>query len=202
MVMSGQDAAHPPEGSGIQAAFRLNPCHPPWHQVGDPRVSEPAELDPERFAADDRFVRALLRRFVADPNAVDDLAQETWLAVLRQAATGGFLGRAWLSTVARNFALQSMRGDQRRLSREASVARADSFEPDGELPCDAEMRRRMLAAVESLDERYRSVVRLRFFDDLMPCEIADRLELPVETVRTRLKRGLAHVRRALTRRRA
>jgi len=55
-------------------------------------VSAPGDLDPERFAADDRFVRALLRRFVADPNAVDDLAQETWLAVLRQAASGGFLG--------------------------------------------------------------------------------------------------------------
>lgn len=164
-------------------------------------MSEPDELDPERFAADDRFVRALLRRFVADPNAIDDLAQETWLAVLRQAATGGFLGRAWLSTVARNFALQSLRGEQRRIQREAWAAQAGASERDGEVRCDAEMRGRMLAAVESLDERYRGVVRLRYFEDLMPCEIAERLGLPVETVRTRLKRGLARVHRAMTKRR-
>lgn len=164
-------------------------------------MSEPDELDPERFAADDRFVRALLRRFVADPNAVDDLAQETWLAVIRQAATGGFLGRAWLSTVARNFALQSLRGEQRRLAREAWAAQDGEREAEGEASCDAETRDRILAAVGALGERYRTVVRLRYFEDLMPCEIAKRLELPVETVRTRLKRGLAQVHRGLTRRR-
>ena len=162
-------------------------------------MSEPDELDPERFAADDRFVRALLRRFVADPNAVDDLAQETWLAVLKQAATGGFLGRAWLSTVARNFALQTLRGNQRRIARESRAAR-DELEPEEDARCDAETRGRVLAAVEQLDEPYRGVLRLRYYEDLMPCEIADRTGLPVETVRTRLKRGLARVHRELMRR--
>ena len=164
-------------------------------------MSESADLDPERFAADDRFVRALLRRFVSDPNAVDDLAQETWMAVLRQAASGGFLGRAWLSTVARNFALQTLRGDQRRLVREARAAQDGAVEVDGEVRCDEELRGRVLAAVEALEDRYREVVRLRYFEDLLPCQIADRMGLPVETVRTRLKRGLAQVRGALTRRR-
>ena len=164
-------------------------------------MSESADLDPERFAADDRFVRALLRRFVSDPNAVDDLAQETWMAVLRQAASGGFLGRAWLSTVARNFALQSLRGDQRRLVRQARAAQDGAVEADGEVRCDEELRGRVLAAVEALEDRYREVVRLRYFEDLLPCQIADRMGLPVETVRTRLKRGLAQVRGALTRRR-
>jgi RNA polymerase sigma-70 factor (ECF subfamily) len=165
-------------------------------------VSESADLDPERFAADDRFVRALLRRFVSDPNAVDDLAQETWMAVLRQAASGGFLGRAWLSTVARNFALQTLRGDQRRLVREARAAQDGTVEADGEVRCDEELRGRVLAAVEALEDRYREVVRLRYFEDLLPCQIADRMGLPVETVRTRLKRGLAQVRGGLIRRRA
>ena len=145
-------------------------------------------------------MRALLRRFVADPNAVDDLAQETWLAVLRQAASGGFLGRAWLCTVARNFALQTLRGDQRRLVRETRAAQDAAFEADGEVRCDAPMRARVLAAVDALDDRYREVVRLRFFGDLLPCEIAERLRLPVETVRTRLKRGLAQVHRGLMKR--
>lgn len=145
-------------------------------------------------------MRALLRRFVADPNAVDDLAQETWLAVLRQAASGGFLGRAWLSTVARNFALQTLRGDQRRLLRETRAAQDVDCGADDEVRCDEPMRSRVLAAVEALDDRYREVVRLRYFEDLLPCEIAERMRLPVETVRTRLKRGLAQVHRGLMRR--
>ena len=111
---------------------------------------ESGELDPARFAADDRFVRAILRRFVGDPNAVDDLAQETWLAVIRQAASGGFLGGAWLSTVAENFALQTLRGDERRRVRESRAAQDFEVEADGE-------------------------------------------DLPVETVRTRLKRALVEV---------
>jgi RNA polymerase sigma-70 factor, ECF subfamily len=161
---------------------------------------ESGELDPERFAADDRFVRAILRRFVADPNAVDDLAQETWLAVLRQAASGGFLGRAWLSTVAKNFALQTLRGDERRRVRESRAAEGFGAVEDGEIRCDAETRARVLACVEGLKESYREVVRLRYFEDLTPCAIAERLCLPVETVRTRLKRALLQVHRALSKR--
>lgn len=161
-------------------------------------MTDPADLDPQRFAADDRFVRALLRRFLADPNVIDDMAQETWLAVLRQAA-GGPRSRAWLSTVARNFALQTLRGNQRRLVREATVARSLEIDPDGEVRYDAELRGRVLAAVAELDERYREVVRLRYFEDRMPTEIAESMRLPVETVRTRLKRALAQVHRSLTR---
>jgi RNA polymerase sigma-70 factor (ECF subfamily) len=59
---------------------------------------------------------------------------------------------------------------------------------------------RVLQAVAQLDEHYREVVHLRFFEDLLPAEIATRLSLPVETVRTRVKRGLAQVQRALVRR--
>jgi RNA polymerase sigma-70 factor (ECF subfamily) len=163
-------------------------------------VTDAPDPDPERFAADDRFVRALLRRFVSDPNVIDDLAQETWLAALKQAGGGGFLGRAWLSTVARNFALQTLRGNQRRLLRESIVAKGIVVEPSGEVRCDAELRARVLSAVAELDDRYCEVVRLRFFEDQMPSEIAERMQLPVETVRTRLKRGLAQIHRALMRR--
>ena len=58
---------------------------------------------------------------------------------------------------------------------------------------DAELRQRVLAAVEALHEPYRTVVRLRSYDDLAPTEIAARLRVPHETVRTQLKRGLQAV---------
>jgi RNA polymerase sigma-70 factor (ECF subfamily) len=148
-------------------------------------------LDMERLAEQDRRIRALLRRFVADPHAVDDLAQDTWLAALRHSAAARFFERAWLGRVAQNFAFQAMRGRARRAAREAAVARTLAYEPEDEL--DPEASRRVLAAVEGLAEPYRTALRLRFFDDLTPTAIADRLELPPETVRTRIRRALRQV---------
>jgi RNA polymerase sigma factor (sigma-70 family) len=141
----------------------------------------------------DRFVRALIRRFIADPHLADELTQETWLAALRQSAASRFLQRAWLGTVARNLAFQAMRANARRLERETAAARSLAVEPDGEVHIDADLRRRVLAAVEALHEPYLTVVRLRFYDDLAPTEIAARLRVPHETVRTQLKRGLQAV---------
>jgi len=151
--------------------------------------------DPVGWREHEPFVRALLRRLVADRDLVDDLAQETWLAAARHSAAAIFLKRAWLGTVARNFALQSLRGRQRRLAREAAVARPIA-EGGGDATGDADpaQRQRLLAIVAALQEPYATVLRLRFFDDLPPTLIAERLALPVETVRTRLKRALAQVR--------
>lgn len=153
---------------------------------------DPAGLDPEEHAAHDRFIRAVIRRFVAEPELVEDLAQETWLAALQHSAASRLLGRAWLGTVAQNFVFQALRGKARRLAREAAVARSESV-PLDDAPIDPELRRRMLDAVQRLEEPYRTAIHLRFFEDLLPAEIAERLGTRPETVRTRIKRGLARI---------
>jgi RNA polymerase sigma-70 factor (ECF subfamily) len=150
----------------------------------------------DRLAEEDRFLRALTRRLVSDEHLAEDLAQETWLAALRQSAGSICARRAWLGTVARNFALQSLRGRIRRAAREEAVARPEAAAPS-DAALDAGLRARLLAAVEGLDEPYRQAIRLRFFDDLPPTLIAERLGAPVETVRTRLKRALAALARRL-----
>ena len=158
------------------------------------------QIDEHVLAARDRFVRALLKRLVADEQLVEDLAQETWLAALRQSAASVFLERAWLGTVAKNFVRQSMRGKVRRLARERAAARSIIAEPESETAIDEGLRQRLIAAVDQLAEPYQSAIRLRFFADLPPTLIAERLELPVETVRTRLKRALAMIRAQLVQR--
>jgi RNA polymerase sigma-70 factor (ECF subfamily) len=142
----------------------------------------------------------LVRRLTGDPHLADDAAQETWLAALQHAAAPALfegLGRGWLCTVARNCVLQALRGRQRRQRREQAVARglcSDGVDVD----TDTELRERLLAAVLSLPEAYRTVVHERFFEDRMPTQIADALGLPIETVRTRLRRGLERLRAAIT----
>lgn len=150
-------------------------------------------LDAERLAAQDRSIRSLIRRFIADPHLVEDLAQDTWVAALRHTAAARLVERAWLGRVAQNHAFQAMRGRARRSAREAAVARSLAIEPSDEGSIDEETRARVLAALRSLDEHYRSALELRFFEDLTPTAIAARLGLPTETVRTRIKRALRQV---------
>src|SRR6185503_16110462 len=65
------------------------------------------------------------------------------------------------------------------------------------LAARADAEQIVIRAVLALDEPYRSVVLLRFFEDLPPRRIAERLGVPVETVRTRLRRALAKLREDL-----
>lgn len=153
-----------------------------------------------RFEADDAFVRALARRLCGDPHLADDAAQETWLAALQQAQPPSLfegLGRAWLGTVARNSVLQALRGAQRRLRREQAVARGLAVD-DQALAADPELHARLRAAVQALPDDYRAVVQQRFFEDRLPVAIADALGVPIETVRTRLRRALDRLRAAVT----
>lgn len=163
-----------------------------FHPRAMSSLPSPPGLDLEQLAAQERLVRSMIRRFVTDPHLVDDLTQDTWLAALRHTAAARLLQRAWLGRVAQNFALQSLRGSSRRNAREATVARLD-LDASAGCELDAEQRERVLAAVRTLDEPYRAVLQLRFFEDLMPAEIAARLGLPSETVRTRIKRALRQV---------
>jgi RNA polymerase sigma-70 factor (ECF subfamily) len=164
--------------------------------------SEPkplAEGATDRFQADDRFVRSLARRLLRDPQTADDAAQDTWLAALLAGPAPGLLDgltRGWLATVVRNFALQTLRGRQRRLRREQAVARGLAVDPEAP-HLDPELVTRVQAAVAALPADYRAVVHLRFFADLMPVAIADELGVPVETVRTRLKRAVERLRALL-----
>lgn len=153
-----------------------------------------AELPTEAFTEHDRFLRALARRLVEDQHLAEDLAQDTWLAALRHSAGATFLKRAWLGTVAKNFALQTLRGSARRLAREEAVARS-IVQEGADATLDEFSAQRLRAALDRLHEPYRTAIRLRFFDDLPPSLIAERLQVPVETVRTRLKRALSILRR-------
>ena len=55
----------------------------------------------------------------------------------------------------------------------------------------------MLKAVSDLREPYRSVIRLRFYDDIGPKAIAQQLGVPLSTVKTQLSRGLGMLRSSL-----
>ncbi len=146
------------------------------------------------------FLSALSARLVASGADADDLQQETWLSALRHPPADAGAVRAWLAKVVRNHALQQHRSRRRRASREQWVAREESLPSTDEIVARENARRAVVDSLSELAEPYRSTLLLRFYEDLSPRDVAARMGVPVETVRTRLKRGTALLRESLDRR--
>lgn len=146
----------------------------------------------------DGFVRALARSLLVDRDAADDVAQDTWVAALERGAAAVSLPR-WLAGVVRNRAGKHARSEGRRQQRERAVARGEGAPSDQEILEREAVRARVVAAVLLLEGPYRECVLLRFYENLPPRAIAARLGVPVETVRTRLKRALEMLRARLDR---
>lgn len=156
--------------------------------------------DPDALAAHAEAIRRLARSLVADDATADDVAQETMRVGLEHPPRAGYPAFAWLSGIARNVVRGLRRGDRRRLARETAAARPDAAPSTADAVVRMAERRRVVDAVLALDEPYRSTIALRWFDGLPPREIARRQGVPVETARTRCKRGLELLRAELDRR--
>lgn len=151
----------------------------------------------ERLLAERTWVRRLAHALVADPADADDLTQQTYVAALERPPAGLRSPRAWLGTVVRNLAGNRRREIERRRARERAAARPPSQGSVPDTVARAETAERVAALVLALDEPYRSTVLLRYFEEEPPRRIAAQMGVPVETVRTRLKRALAKLRRQL-----
>ena len=150
----------------------------------------------------DQFLRRLARTLVRDENTADDITQETWLA-----AVGADLGRVanvrgWLRTTMQNcLAMRrrlSLRAERRHQEHRATTA--TTAPATDEVVHRLHEHRELLDAIERLAEPYRTTILLRFLDALPPRSIAARQGVPVETVRTRLQRGLQRLRQDLDQR--
>lgn len=156
-----------------------------------------AAFPSECLLAQAAWVRRLAGRLLADPDAADDLAQETLVRALTAAPADPERPRGWLATIARRLAGKEREQARARVAREQLVASAVALPSAAELVARAAVQRAVVDAVLALPEPYRSTVLLRFFEEVPTSEIARRRGEPIETVRTRLKRGLAQLRERL-----
>lgn len=150
----------------------------------------------EQFLSHRHFVRSIARGLLADASLTDDVEQETWLAALRKPPTGA-APRAWLRRVATNFVKLTNRRTARRAARERIVAKPEAIDSAGAMVERELLRKRVVEAVLTLEEPYRSTLILRFYEGLPPREIARRAGAPVATIHTRTQRGLARLREIL-----
>ncbi|TAJ18409.1 MAG: sigma-70 family RNA polymerase sigma factor [Planctomycetota bacterium] len=148
------------------------------------------EIPPDLRAAS---LRRIARALLYDDALAMDATQDAWLAAVGEPPRSG----AWFGGVVRRIALSMRRDANRRREREIRAARPEELPSTVDALAQVELLRRLLDAVERLDEPYRTAIALRYFDDLPPRVIAERLGVPVNTVKTRLQRGLQTLRRDL-----
>ncbi|MBK7878646.1 MAG: sigma-70 family RNA polymerase sigma factor [Planctomycetes bacterium] len=141
-------------------------------------------------------LRRIARGILFEPSLADDAVQEAWLAALRADVRGPTAG-GWLTNAVRNIALGMRRGEARREKRDRAAARTEALPPANDTVERIELLRSILDALQALDEPYKTALQLRLVDDLDAHAIAERLDIPLETARTRVKRGLALLRARL-----
>ena len=143
------------------------------------------------------FLHRLARSLVRDADRAEDVVQQTWLSAIERPPSRSGDPRSWLAVVARNAAGKLSRKDGNRARIERRVASTEWERPVDELTEREELRHHVARMVLELDEPYRTAMVMRFYDDAPPRRIASALGVPVETVRTRIKRGLERIRAGL-----
>lgn len=146
-------------------------------------------------------VVALIGRYVHDWSEAQDVAQDTFLRAYR--ALGNFRGDAqfstWLHRIAVNTAKNHLVAHKRRPPGEdIDIDDAENFEsalrlrdndtPEREL-MRQEMEQTVMRAVEALPEELRTAITLREVEGLSYEEIAQQMQCPIGTVRSRIFRA-------------
>ena len=163
------------------------------------RVDAPSRIEPESLLDEARFVQRLARALVHRADVAEDIAQDVLVTALQPSNTAPHHLRGWLATLTRRLASRFRTQERRRANHESHAAKATADEREQRTVERLRLQRRLCEAVESLAEPYRTTVTLRFFDELPPRAIAQRLSLSRDVVRQRLHRGLAMLRAQLDR---
>ena len=148
-----------------------------------------------------------LLRLVHEPATAEDLFQQTWIRVAEKIRNYDpkRIFDNWLFTVARNLAFDHMRRyrpeslDEPMPSGESRLELLASDSPGAmEEMLGAERAALVGAAMETLPLIFREVLSLRFESDMKLEEIAAILQIPLSTVKSRLRRALEDLRNILT----
>ena len=146
----------------------------------------------------DRYASAVYGaclRVLREPQAAEDAAQDAFAALWRHAGAfdaGARSGRRVDRPVARNAALDANRRRALRVTA-PEVDPVDEGPTPEELAVAADEAFRLRLALETLPERERTVLGLAYTDGLTQSEIAEHLGLPLGTVKTRTRSGLARL---------
>ena len=157
---------------------------------------------------------AVLLRIQRNRTLAEDLLQEVYVSVWKAAGTFDAARSqplTWLTHIARNRAIDSLRRAQTQPQMESTTRDEDDERPDAteatadsapgplELLGLASQKRELSACMERLSPPQRQSVALAFFDGLSHAEVAAQLREPLGTVKSWVRRALATLKSCLDR---
>lgn len=156
-----------------------------------------------------RKLYGLSLRVLGSAEAAEDALQEVYLQVWRSA--GDYRATlsppmAWLGLIVRSRSLDLLRrraADRAHLTQELDEALADTLPGDAPNPMDTSLASQQAWAMHQclgqLENKQREVISLAYLRDLSHGELAERLALPLGTVKTWIRRGLEQLRACMAR---
>jgi RNA polymerase sigma-70 factor (ECF subfamily) len=151
----------------------------------------------------------LAYRYVGNRQEAEDIVQETFLRLYKNLdrfdETLKF--STWIYRIATNLCIDRLRKRKASYSLDADIGDGESADGYSMLPSNemspenqvllSESQELIRKAIDTLPEKYKSVIILRYLQDLSLQEIGDVLHMPVTTVKTRVHRGREYLRRKL-----
>lgn len=143
-------------------------------------------------------VKSYMMRQGADPHVAEDLAQETMLVVWRKADLySECKGSAatWIFTIARNLRIDRLRRERPFQALPEGHNEEPSPEPlPDETLTERERQTQAQSALDGLPSEQLDVVQLAYIEGLSHSEIAERLSLPLGTVKSRMRLAYRKIR--------
>lgn len=185
------------------------------HLQGEAGEGECDEVLMERIrGGDPESLRKLLERYwqplvgfagsiVGHGDDAEDIAQETFVRVWRHRESWTPSGKAtvYLYRITRNLALNAVRDRQSLSEREGRAGEAFFFTSSPRTPAEnfesESVREEIEAAISALPARRREIFVLCRFHGLTHTEIAETLEISVQTVSNQITSALSHLRKVL-----
>ena len=146
----------------------------------------------ERFAG---YLMAVCLRYLADREAAEDVLQDCFVKILTSVNQFEYRGegslKAWVTRLAVNESINSLRRNERLLFTDQIPDEAEEEAPDvGKVPL--ELLQRM---IEELPTGYRAVFNLYVFEQLSHKEIANELGIEYETVKSTKSKAIKELRK-------
>jgi RNA polymerase sigma-70 factor (ECF subfamily) len=168
------------------------------HRIRDRDETALSEL----YDAYASFVYSLARSVVRNDGDAEDITQEVFFRIWERAGTfdpSRGSPAAWITTMTRRLAIDKTRSRSfKARGREAPIdVLPAAAAVDGSAAVLSAEANQVLDALERLEEPYRQVIRLSYYEGLSHSGIASRLDTPLGTVKSRLREGVVQLRKLL-----
>ena len=150
-------------------------------------------------------VRSHVSRYVSQKEDIEDICLESFQKAFSQIGSYNpeYKFSTWLYRIARNTAFDHMSKHDREKNNMPTTSLNDDISELKELPAtmhnpeediiNQEEYDKWLANIEKLKEDYRTVAKMNLIDNFGYKEIADALDMPINTVKTKIRRAKAQL---------